>query len=96
MADYEITADDTYGGLDPDEVKSWSLRDFLAAMLRSNSCAVIKFWSLVSQMPDADLRVAAKVLIADITKKQDRVQLVEDIRRTDADTGTHTDLTDCF
>lgn len=72
MADYEIddssTNYDTYGGLDPNEVKEWSLRDFMDAMMRSNAVAIIKFWSLISQLPDDKLRDGAKEWIGGITK----------------------------
>lgn len=95
MADHEIT-NDTYADLDPDETKEWSLRDFMAAMMQSNACAVIKFWSLIAAMPDDQLRPAAKVFISDLMKGQDGAQILRDIRQADEDAGTHTDLTNCF
>lgn len=93
MADYEI--DPIYGGMDPDEVKEWTLCDFMAAMMRSNAVAIIKFWSIISQVEDDKLRAAAKEWIGGISKRN-RSQILEDIRQADADTGQHTDLTNCF
>lgn len=82
-------------GLNLNETKEWTLGEFMTAMSHSANVAVIKFWSLMLQVPDAPLRLMHVDLIDPGTASPRVLMKLVDTNKAGSDTGGEGTVFEC-
>lgn len=84
---------EAFGGIDPDEIRTMTFRQFREDMMLQTACCLIKMWSIVQEETDVQsMRESARSLILTTVHDVGLARVLEEIRMADLATGQHTDL----